>query len=182
MRVRWLLIGVVVLVVAVVVDAATRSHRRTGGTAPAQTVVDGQRVLNPAGSLPITPGAASSPRAVLYRFATAYSEVSSSTAAQRDSLMLSLAAPPLLTRLRAAGPGSELTSQSAVLRRTSIDSLLVGLRVTAPSAGVVHGSVEIKQWLVGQRESGVPPMQSSYNADLIQVGGAWRVSQFTLVP
>jgi hypothetical protein len=180
MRRRWLLVSLVVLVLAAVVDAATHSGRRTG--AASHSVAAGaRRVVISANGAPATPGAPNTAQAVLYRFASAYSEVSAASVDQRRKLLLSLAAPPLLTRLQAAGPGGQLTSTSSALRGTSIDGLLVSLQVTAPSDGVVHGAVAIEQWLAGSGDSTVPPLQTSYAAQLIQVAGAWRVAQFTLV-
>jgi hypothetical protein len=138
--------------------------------------------VSPSRQLPVVPGAPNTPRAVLYRFASAYGEVSAATVAKRHALLLSLAAPPLVSQLRAAGPQGGLAAVSRIERRTRIDSLLLKLKLTAPSDGAVSGTVAIEQWLVGPGQSRVPPLQSSYVADLIQVGGAWRVSGFRLVP
>jgi hypothetical protein len=181
MRRRWLLLALVVLVLAALVDGATRSGRRTGAAASHALAAGDRPVVIRPGLSPVQPGAPNTPRAVIYLFASAYSQVSAATAAQRYKLLLSLAAPPLLTRLQAAGPGGALTAASAALRGTSLDGLLVGLQVTAPSGGAAHGDVVIEQWLAGAGDSTASPTQTSYAVDLIQVAGAWRVAQFSLV-
>lgn len=174
-RRRWPWIVLVVFVVAIVVDGATHSGERTRAgpqRAPARVAVSAGRQLL------VAPGAPNTARAVLDRFASAYGQVSGRTVAERYRLLLALAAPPLLSQLRAAGPQGGLNAFSSVLRRTSVDSLLVDLQLTPASGGSAHGSVAIEQWPVGPGDSQVPPMRSSYAAELIQVGGAWRVSEF----
>ena len=130
---------------------------------------------------PVSSGASDTARSVLYRFANAYGELSPGTAAQQYRLLVSLAAPPLLTQLRATGPDSALTATAAGVRGTGIDCLIVSLEVTAASGNQERGAVELEQWLVGPGESQVPPERASYVADLVRVGGAWRVSEFGLV-
>lgn len=178
-RKRLLIALVAVIAVAMgvraVIRAQTGAPPRAAGTGATPSVTSPRWV-------PVRSGAPNTARAVVYRFARAYGEVSSATVAERYRLLLSLAAPPLLSHLRAAGPGGELTVVSPTLRRTSIDSLLLKLQLTAPSGGAVHGTVVIQQWLVGPGTSGIPPMRSSYVVDLVQVGDDWRVSEFSLQP
>ena len=177
-RKRLLIALVAIIAVAFGIRAVIRAQ--TGGP-PRAASAGAARGMSPHW-VPVSRGAPNTARAVIYRFASAYGEVSSATVAKRYKLLLSLAAPPLLSQLRAAGSQGELTALPATLRRTSIDSLLLRLRLAAPSGGAVHGTVVIQQWLVGPGRSQVPPMQTSYVADLVQVGGQWRVSGFTLQP
>jgi hypothetical protein len=168
-----------VLVIAVALDGLTRSGHHAGGSQPG---VAGRPVVSPSRQLPVRSGPADTPRSVLYRFASAYSQVSRASAAQRYRLLLALAAPPLLSQMRAVGPQGALTPTSALLRRASLDSLLLNLRVATPTGGTVQGSVVVEQWLVGPGDSKAPPTSESYKADLIKVGGDWRVSNFGLAP
>jgi hypothetical protein len=133
---------------------------------------------------PVLPGAPGSAHAVLYRFAVAYGSVSGSTVAERNRLLLSLAAPPLSSRLRAAGSVSELTAASRVLRER-IRSSLISLELTGTVGGITHGAVVIEQRLWGSAAHAAhtaPPLESSYVAQLVRWDGAWRVSEFSLVP
>jgi hypothetical protein len=174
----WAVVGLTSLVSLIAIEAAVHGEHNRGA---ARKGVSGVPAVS-AVQLPVRPGAPNTPRAVLYRFASAYGEVSRVTATQREKLLQSLTAPPLRAQLRAAGPHSDLTADSDILRGASIGSLLVSLRLSPPSAGAVQGAVVLKQWLVSPGDSDIPQLQSSYAARLIRVGGAWRVSEFKLVP
>jgi hypothetical protein len=173
-----MLIALAALVALIVIEAATREGHRTDAATKGAGAVPAVSPVRP----PVRPGAPDTPRAVLYRFASAYGELSRATVTERGKLLRSLAAPPLLSQLRPAGQQGELTASSSILRKASIDSLLVSLQLSAPSGRVVHGAVVIAQWPVGPGESGVAPLRTSYVADLIKADGAWRISEFKLVP
>jgi hypothetical protein len=177
-RRRWPWVVLGLLVLAVVVAAATRPGKPSVKAGQTRAPSSGSSV----GQLPVRSGGAGTPRAVLYRFTNAYGNVSSATAASRYRLLLSLAAPPLLSQLRTEGPEGGLTAVSRLLRRVSLDSLLVRLRVTAASAQRSQATVAIKQWPVGPGEATVAPLLSSYTAELIKADGGWRVSKFALQP
>jgi hypothetical protein len=164
----------VIVVLAVVVRLAAHS-----GTTPRRATTS---TASTNGWTPIRPGAPNTPRSVLYRFANTFGALSNTTVAERYKVLTSLAAPPLLSELRAAGSNGELSAIATSQRRTRINSLLLSLKLTARSDTAAHGTVVIEQWLVGPGEAQVPPMRSSYVADLVEVGGAWHVSGFTLVP
>jgi hypothetical protein len=168
-----------IIVVAMLIRAVIRSHT---GAAPRAATTAARPVVSSSRWRPVVPGAPNTARAVLYRFVSAYGEVSAATVAKRRALLLSLAGPPLSSQLRAAGSHGGLIAVSDIRRRTSINSLLLKMRLTAPSRGEVHGTVTIEQWLAGPAQPRVAPLQSSYVADLVQVDGAWRIAGFRLVP
>jgi hypothetical protein len=117
---------------------------------------------------------------VLYAFTSIYGNVSPTNVAERYRFLVVLAAPPLASQLRAARREA-LTAVGGIVHRVRLDCVLLRLQLTAPSEGLVHGSVTIEQWPAGAGESTVPPVRSSYAADLVQVHGGWRVSEFRLV-
>jgi hypothetical protein len=175
---KWLLIVLALVVTAVVVDGLTRSgdDRRTPSHHAASSAP------RRSGSLPVRPGAPGSPRAVLYRFATAYGTVSAAGVVNRQRQLVSLAAPPLRSQLRATGPDGRLQPVTRVLRRTNLDELLLGLRLSSQSPDAAHGTVVIEQWPTGPGDSGVAPSKSSYTAEVVRTARGWRVSEFTLRP
>jgi hypothetical protein len=174
---RRVLIVVAVLVVGVVVLQAVSGQRprattRQSKSSPAPAIRAYKRP-------PVLPGAPESPHAVLYQFATAYSNLSGETPASRYQVMVSLAAPPLLTQLRAGG----VRAQSALFDGgPSVEGKLLSLSVFGPVGSYAHGAVDIELRGTGPKAVRAAPLDTSFVADLVEVGGVWRVSNFTLVP
>lgn len=176
-RIRFILGVVILVLVLTVIEAITHPGSNASPVprkhAPIHSVYHRPLVRR---------GAPGSPHAVLYGFATAYARVSGPTAKQSYRLMLSLAAPPLLSALQTPSERMELAALSSPGQRGTLQSQLLSVTVTAAVGDSAHGAVMMEQRLFVPGRSPGSALQSSYAADLIRRGGNWRVSQFTLLP
>jgi hypothetical protein len=164
-----------VAVVAVVADAIIQPR---AGVAP-KRASSTPAVRADHTTAAVVPGAAAAVHEVLYRFVTAYGNLSGETAASRYQTLVSLAAPPLLTQLRSSG----VAGQSVLFDGgPSIQAKILNLQVFGPIGRVAHGAVDIETRATGAKAAYAAPLRTSFVANLVEVGSAWKVSNFTLVP
>jgi hypothetical protein len=149
--------------------AVTTTQPATGDTDPA----------NMSGTpAPAPPGAPGSARNVIYRFALAYSNVSAATIGSQVRTMISLATPAYGASLKASAAQAQLAVGRGLPQGGQMTAQVLGIQLSPAQGGFEHATVTMQIALTLASGNGEPPFTSTFSADVLRSGGAWRVADF----
>jgi hypothetical protein len=119
------------------------------------------------------------PAAVLYRFATAYGNVSPRTVARQERALAQLAAGPLATQLATEAHAARAQSIRALPGGARVSSTISSLQLAPRAGSQQHGVVILEERLVTDRGVIGLPVTTVFLAGLLDQGGRWQVTSFT---
>lgn len=159
--------------------ASTTTHAATTSSTvarPSTTDTDPANEGSAPGLAP--PGAPGSARNVVYQFALAYANVSAATIDNDLRTMIALATSGYATTLRRSAGQAQFAAIRGLPPGAQMVAQILSIQLSTPQGSFEHAAVTMQVALTQADASAEQPFTSTYDADLLRSGGAWRIADF----